>query len=407
MKKLRNIIALVLSVAVVLSLSACHPKNELAFTAKDAKKGTTVELTTAEYLYALVTATQEAQSKITEANPKAKITDFSTYKVTETNDKGKKTETEYYQWIETRADKILREYAAISLKKTELKLALDKEDEANIESMAQYFFNPVFEKNGVSIETAARIMKSGANDWGEMLNMYGMSSYENLYFLSIYDKKGSKAVKEDVIEEFFKENYVLGNTISITLKKETDKDAAEGETAEAEGMTKKEAKKLLDGYKKRIDKGETFEKVFNEYAKKYETTTNEETGETTTPSAEDAATVYASDETGDYASKYFDDINKLKKGAVKVITNEDETEMILVEKQDISKDEEYYNGYRENILHILKDEEFKKNLEKFAASIVLEKNNYATKRIKIKDIDLTTESTATETTENHEGHDHE
>ncbi len=415
MKKLRGIFAILLSAALLLTLGACHPKNEVAITAKDKKSGKSVDLTTAEYLYALTTATQEAQSIITESNPDKEIKDFSKQKVEETNENGKKTKTEYYKWIEARAEEILRTYAGISIKQEDLKLEFDEAAEANIESLVPMLYSPIYEQNGVGQETYTKLAKAGVD---EMVNLYGsyygLSTYKELYFLSIYDEKGSNPVDDATIESYFKDNFVLGNQISIAIAEKSD-DAEEA--TETEGMTEKEAKKLLNGYKERIEKGESFEKVFDEYAKKYETTTDESTGETTTPSAEEAATVYASEETGDYASEFFDAVNKLKTGDVKVILSEDKTQMILVEKQNISKEDEYLEGYHNLILHLLKDEEFNKDLEKFCKGLDLEKHSRAYNRIDVKDIDLTVETPeteettdteeSTETEEDHEGHNHE
>ncbi len=398
MKRIKGLIAVALSVLMVLSLAACHPKDEVAIKVADKDSKTEITLTTAQYLYALTNATAEAQSLIKEANPDKEIEDYSKYKVVETDENDKKTKTEYYKWIKANAEEQIRRYAGAMIKQKDLKLELNESDAASVNYYAQmywmYYYQPTFEKNGVGMETYEK--------------MFTASYYENEYFLSIYDKDGTKAIPEKEVKSTFKENYVLGNAISIQVVEE----AEEGEE-QAEGLTMKEAEKLLKGYKSRMEKGETFKKIYDEYTKKYVASEDAESEAT----AEDAATVYGSDETS-YATEYFDDINKMKKGAVKVLKAEDKSEIILVEKQDINADEEtYFDNYRTDVLRMLKGEEFEADFDKYCEGLKIEMVESATNRVKLEKIDLTTETpeveatgteaTEEETEEDHEGHDHE
>ena len=398
MKKIKGLIAIALSVLMVFSLAACHPKDEVAIKVADKSSKTEVTLTTAQYLYALTLATTEAQSNITENNSDKEIKDFSKYKVVETDENNKKTKTEYYKWIEARADEIVRRYAAAMIKQKDSKLELDESTSSMVSYYAQmywmYYYQPTFEKNGVGMETYEK--------------MFAASYYENEYFLSIYDKDGTNAVPEKEVKSTFKDNYVLGNAISIQVVEE----AKEGEE-QAEGLTMKEAEKILKEYKSQMEDGKSFKDIYEDYNKKYVATEDEESEAT----AEDAATVYGSDETS-YSSEYFETINKMKKGAVKILKAEDETEILLVEKQDINADEEtYFNNYRSDVLQMLKGEEFEEDFSKYCEGLKVEKVESATKRIDVKKIDVSTEtaedsvSVEAETTEeehdDHEGHNHE
>ena len=398
MKKIKGIVAIVLSVLMVLSLSACHPKDEVAIKVGDKKSKTEVTLTTAQYLYALTSATVEAQSLIKEANPKKEIKDYSKYKVVETDENDKKVKTEYYKWIKENADEQIRRYAGAMIKQKDLKLELDEATAGSVNYYAQmywmYYYQPTFEKNGVAMETYEK--------------MFTASYYENEYFLSIYDKDGTKAIPEKEVEKTFKDNYVLGNAISIQVVEE----AKEGEE-KAEGLTMKEAEKLLKDYKARMAKGDSFKKIYEEYAKKYLTSEDQESQ----PTAEDAATVYGSDETS-YASEYFEDVNKMKKGEVKIFTSEDKSEIVLVEKQDINADKEtYFDNYRTDVLRMLKGDEFEADFNKYCEGLKVEMVESATNRVKLEKIDVSTETpeveatgteaTEEETEEDHEGHDHE
>ena len=376
MNLFKSILALALSVATVLTLSACHPKDEVAVTVTDEKSGISTTLTTAQYIYAYTNAVLEANSNIDEnnADEDKKITDYSKYKIVETNEDGKKTKTDYEKWVNNRAEEFMRDYAAAVIKQKALKIKIDDATRSSIDSYSamywQYYYQPVFEKNGVGQETYKK--------------MFTASYYENEYFLSIYDTEGTDPVAEKTVSKTFYDSYCLADAITISVADEnSDKDA---ETTESELPTLSEAKKLLIGYKTRIENGETFASVFKEYNEKNSSSEDESSSEA------DSATVYGSEETNS-ASEYFTDVYKLKTGDVKILTNDDESEIILVQKKDISKDEEtYYKSYRENVLHQLKDDEFDKNFDKFAKSLKIEKNNSATKRVKIKKIDVSNEA---------------
>lgn len=379
MRIFKRSLAVVLAVATVLTLSACHPKDEVAVTVKDTKSGISTTLTTAQYIYAYTNAVLEANSNIDENKKDAdkEISDYTKYKVTETDEDGKEKKVAYEKWVDERAEELIRNYAAAMIKQKALKIKIDETTQQTIDSYSQmywqYYYQPVFEKNGVGYETYKK--------------MFTSSYYENEYFLSIYDKDGTDEVPEKTVSKTFYDSYCLADAIVISVKTE-DAEAAEGEEATEESTlpTLDEAKKTLKDYKTRLEKGESFKTIYEEYNKATASEDEESTG------TAESATVYGSEET-DSASEYFTDIYKLKKGDIKIFTAEDESEVILVQKLDISSDEEkYYKSYRENVLHQLKDEDFQKKFEKFAKSLELTKDSYATKRVKIKKIDVATET---------------
>ena len=58
MKALKKLLALTLAIFMILSVAACHPKDEVAITVGD------VEITSALYMYALLEADSAARSKV-------------------------------------------------------------------------------------------------------------------------------------------------------------------------------------------------------------------------------------------------------------------------------------------------------------------------------------------------------
>lgn len=362
--------------ALALSLAACHPKTEYAYTITDKESGKSQGVTTAQYLYALTNATLEAQDNINNENPDKTIEDYSKYKVVEVDENDKETKTEYYKWIEERALKTVKEYAGSMIKKKALGLKIDENEQANIDSYVnmywQYYYQPIFEKNGIAVDTYAK--------------MFTASYYQNEYFLSIYDKDGTNPIDEKTISKTFYDNYTLADTITISVHEHSEEETEEEHT----GMDIKEAKRLLKSYKSRILGGEKFADIFAEYNKAYGSS-EESTGTT------DSATVYASDETED-PSEYYAKVKKLKTGDVEIITSEDESEIVLVQKKKIKdKDETYLTSYRQSVLHQLKGDEFEKDFDKFCDGLKVEENGFALGRIKAKDIDVTNDAAAAQT----------
>lgn len=381
MRIFKRSLAVVLAVATVLTLSACHPKDEVAVTVTDKKSGISTTLTTAQYIYAYTNAVLEANSNIDEHKKDAdkEIKDYTKHKVTETDEDGKETKVAYEKWVDGRAEELMRNYAAAMIKQKALKFNIDDATQQSIDSYSQmywqYYYQPVFEKNGVGFETYKK--------------MFTSSYYENEYFLSIYDKDGTDEVPEKTVNKTFYDSYCLADAIAITVKTEDAKETEGEETTENNLPTLDEAKKTLKAYKTRLEKGESFKTIYEEYNKANASEEEESTGTT------ESATVYGSEET-DSSSEYFTEIYKLKKGDIKILTSSNKSEIVLVQKLDIKQDEDkYYKSYRESVLHQLKDEDFDKKFEKFAKSLEIEKKNAATKRVKIKKIDVATETQAT------------
>ena len=376
MKNLSKIISSILVMVLALSLVGCHPKTEYAYTITDKESGKSQGVTTAQYLYALTNATLEAQDNINNENPDKTIEDYSKYKVVEVDEKDKKTKTEYYKWIEERAEKTVKEFAGSMIKKKALGLKLDESEQANIDSYVnmywQYYYQPIFEKNGVSIETYK--------------DMFTASYYQNQYFLSIYDKDGTNPVDEKTISKTFYDNYTLADTITISVHEHSEEETEEEHT----GMDLDEAKKLLKSYESRILGGVKFADILAEYNKAYGSSEENST-------ATDPATVYGSDET-DVASEYYSKIKKMDNGDVEILTSDDKSEIVLVQKKKIKdKDETYLTSYRSSVLYQIKGDEFEDDFEKFCSGLKVEENSFALGRIKPKKIDTTNDAAAAQT----------
>ena len=377
MKSLKRVIAVILAAAAAFACAACHPKDEISATVTDKKSGISIDITTAQYLYAMTNAVMEAQNNIKEANPDDTIEDYTKYKVVEEGEDGKEEKTKYNKWIESRTEELLREYAGAMVKQKELKLKIEDSQLSSAEQMAsiywQYYgYQSIYEQNGVAFETYKKMLMS--------------SYYENEYFLSIYDTDGTEPIDEKTVSKGFYDNYCLANTISIATSNGEDTEDAEDTENTEETVTVDEAKKTLKEYKSRIEKGESFEDIYIEHNKANASSDKE-------VDSSEMPVVYMSEKTGT-DDEHFEDIYKMKKGALKIFTNADETEVILVQKQDISENEKeedsYYNNYRESVLHMIKGDEFETDFHKFCESLKIEKKK-AANRLKFDKIITDTE----------------
>ena len=142
MRIFKRSLAVVLAVATVLTLSACHPKDEVAVTVTDKKSGISTTLTTAQYIYAYTNAVLEANSNIDEHKKDAdkEIKDYTKHKVTETDEDGKETKVAYEKWVDGRAEELMRNYAAAMIKQKALKFKIDDATQQSIDSYSQMYW---------------------------------------------------------------------------------------------------------------------------------------------------------------------------------------------------------------------------------------------------------------------------
>ena len=352
MKIFKKIAALLLVCLLALSAVGCHKKNEIAVTVDG------FEFTSAYYMCALINANSEAQTKVYETlkeDEQQKEIDFYSKKIDDKN---------FVTWVEDRAIEIIKEIAAYKslCKKADIKL--DDETKANAEYYATYYwqsgYSSYFEPNGVSQTT--------------YVNFTVDSYYSSLYFEHLYGKDGEKEIAADEVKTKIYDNFITANLIDVTFSEETDSEKTAIET------------KLNDYAAKLKNKSITFEQAYKEY---YEIK-DEETESTTTESEEpkpkdEYASVLGAEGTG-YEHDFYADIQKMAIGEVKVIKKENSAGFVLVVKQDIKADEYYLDNLDLTARHLMKDEEFSKDISKIANDLKAEINNYAVKQFKVKNI---------------------
>lgn len=374
MKTLKKVLAMCLVVILVLSFAGCHQKNEVAVKAGDDT------FTSAFYMCALINADMAARTKIDEAKAaeKESTTSSATSSTTSTTTDyfaekidGKSFET----YVKDAALETLRRFIYVKRMCDEKKLTISEQEKNNSFTMTEYYWNyygyaSLFEANGVSLDTY------------KQYTLYGL--YEEKYFSSIYGEGGDKAVSETDIKNFLYSNYAIADILSAPISSKTDSEKALVQTD-------------FEKYKDRLEKGETFEKIYKEYNNIKEdnttSTTSSAVSSTTSGSEENKALtpkdsyaqVVGNEETT-YSSKQYETIKAMKTGEVKFVKDDEGGYYYLFVKGDITTDPYYLENLKSAVLNDMKFEEFDAAVKAETAKVELTTVAFAINQFKVKNI---------------------
>lgn len=358
MKAIKKLFALVLVLALALSCAACHPKDEIALTIGDDN------ILSAFYLCALIQADGEGQEKVTK---QIELAGGSTADVN--YGKQKIDDVAYYTWVKNRAIEICEQFVAIKDKLIELDMPVTADDESTINMYAEYMwtsygYGAMYEPNGVSYETFKAY--------------YRYTYISNKYFNSLYAADGTQPVPESELKELLSGNFQIANVIEASLTKE-----------DGEEMTMDEIKDLrskFDALKTRIEGGESFITVYEDYNKvadadKY---ANKSAEDKENGPKEPYAQIYGNDKTGNFASDNFNILKEMTVGQVKVIEAEDTSSIALVVKLDPLGDEYYMNYLNAQLLSLARQDAYEAHLDDLIKDFVTEEHSYALSNLKAK-----------------------
>lgn len=363
MKIFKKIVSAALTVAMLLTLSACHGKDEVAVTIDG------MDIKSALYLNALIDCDSEARSRVDEETA-AETEKNETSEESETSE-----ETDYYsktldglsfaEYVKTKAIERCKEYVFYQKLVDDKVISLTDDEKSEAEYSAEYYwtnygYSYLYEANGVSLETYK--------------NAFLYSYYSNAYFKSLYGEGGEKEVAKKDIKAHMLDNYALAYTLSATYK-----DDSTDEEKEA-------LKTKLEGYAKRLKDGEEFEKIYMEFnglTEKDHTHTKTEDG----PKDEHATLLADKDSDSQFASEDFDEVYEMKVGNTKIIESEDGTGLTLYMRLDINSDAYYLTSLTDTILYELKEEEFDDFVAGKTEKYTVEENGFAINRFDVEDID--------------------
>lgn len=361
MKVFKKLVAVLSAFAILLTMTACHKKDEIALTIDG------IEITSALYMNALLDCDIEARSRVnnelTEAG--SDTTDIDYY--SQTID-----DMSYVDYVKAEALDRCREYALYQTLINDGTISMTDDEIASAENYAQAYWNyygysSIYEENGVSYET----YKKG------FLYAY----YANAYFMHIYGEGGEKEVDAETISKTMNDKYALVYTLSNTYE-----DSAKDEEKAA-------IKSTYEGYASRLEKGEAFKTIYEEInGSENETSIDAsdlEDGkkeEEYSSAADSLAAVIGDEDTG-YASDDFDTIDNMKVGDVKVVEDKDKTSVTVYKKLNINDDPYYVKTLlKDDILVVLKQKEYDERVDEEAGALSLKENSFATNRFKVKKI---------------------
>ena len=367
MKTLKKVLAICLTLVLVLSFAGCHQKDEVAVKSGDKT------FTSAFYMCALLNADMAARTKIDEKKAEENKNTSSTSSTTT-------TATDYFaekidgksfeEYVKETALNTLRRFIYVKQKCDENKLTLTDSEIANTDYMTQYYwayygYATVFEANGVSLNT--------------YLEYCRYALYEEKYFLFLYGKDGEKAISEDAIKNHLYGNYVIADVLSASVSDKADNEKALVQTK-------------FEGYKTRLEKGETFKAIYNEYndIKEEETTTSSATSSTTSEETakkplDEYAQVVGSKDTS-YSSDHFETIKAMATNEIKFVKDDENGYYYLFVKKDIKADPYYLDYLNNNVISDLKFDEFDEATKTEMAKVEIETVAFAINQFKVKKI---------------------
>lgn len=378
MKTIKRIIAVILVLALGICLVACHPKDETAVSLGD------IKITSAMYSYYLMMADMEAQNRVSESGVDMTAKNFDIYKQ---EIDGKK----YVDFVEELALNNCKKAIAYMKLCKDAGLTLDDVSISNASQTAMYYwyysgYSSILPLNGINYETFVEINK---------INYYG-----DIYFKHLYDKGGDKEIPEADIMSTMEENFVAAYLIQ---KQYTD-------------ATLEEIKTKFQGYKERLEKGEDFKTINEEFEKSEQpedttsstttssgdassnTSSNTSSGATSseddTPKAKDELIqIKGSKETEDsgYYFAKFDDLKAMALDEVKLIEDTENKVLYLAIKKDIKADSYYREELLEStLLYLIKGDEFEEMIKTYTLELEVEVNKFAIGQFKVKKINYGT-----------------
>ncbi len=266
-----------------------------------------------------------------------------------------------YDWIADKSKDDCVEALTIEKLIKDNKVTVDKESiESNVKMYEQYItqygMDTMYEQLGVSMKSAAYMDST-------------LATYKEDLFKKLYDKEGTKAVKDDEVKKYFVDNYTDYYYIHYSFKTTDD----DGNSTDIDDATKDKVTGAFAKYAKELNDGtKTTAEIDEEYK------TDFELGDDGSVPSTASTEVLADSSMNEDVQKEIKALGD-KKATVKLI---DDTYYLfykgsISEKYNtISDDETSANGItRLSIVHKIKDDEFDKYIEAEKKKLKYDTNN--------------------------------
>lgn len=371
MKTVKKLLSVVLVLMLVLSFAGCHKKGEIAVEFGD------VKFTSGMYSYMLVTSDMEARNLVDEAlqaeGKSIDNVDYYSQTVEGVN---------FVKWVEDTAMEELAKIAAYQTLCKQNNLSLSADEIASIESQAKSTYDSysqMFTENGIGYESFLEIQK-----------YYAMA---DMYFYFLYDEDGTKAVPEEEIRTFYNDNYRAVFLLYSDLSQFTTDEE------------KTKEKERLNGFKTRLDAGESIVTIYNEF--------NNLEGDNKATAEKDVISLLSDPEkavNSNYGFEDFAGVKAIETGKTGIIDqsthdHEHSTQYYFVIKVidatnfvvDTQTDSEtgadknytFYDVVKDEILVNARSEEFETEISTFAATLAKKVYARAIKPFKVEKIKYT------------------
>ena len=377
MKTSKRLLAVLLAAVLTAAcFVGCHKKDAVAATYT--ANGKTYSMPAGEYAMAVILADNEGRGKVneelTDAEKNAGNIDYRKKTID-----GKKFE----DWVNARAEEIVYQYFYYAAEFDKNKLELSESDTESMNSYLSYQwslsgYQYVCEPNGVSFDSFKAF---------ETVYSY----QRNALFTYLYGDNGPLEIPQDDRTACLVEKFALADVIEVdpsTLAEEGENsDELSDEEKDALKETLKErAKTLLEGYADRLNKGEAFSAIYYEHTQTEPEEEETTDGETSQPQ-DSLAKLYGAEGTS-VENDLFETVLECEAGVATVKETESGS-FLLILRLDVTADPYYPETYNDELLYLLKNDEFDKTVETDVAKLEVNLNRYECDYIKPSKIDYT------------------
>ena len=298
-------------------------------------------------------------------------------------------------WVQQEVDNLAKKYLAVETKFEEYGLSFTEEEQSYIDSYIEYYWNYLgssYEDEGCGQESYTNLMTN--------------SFKESQLFYHIYGEGGEKEIAADEVKDTMYKNFIIADMLQASFSGLEDDEITE-------------TKEQFDKYAEELKAGtKTFEEVYNDYNDiDEEEDTDTSSGSSSSSSSTESSSTESSssdatsseDTSSDseeeeelepldsyasilgaedtvYESEHFDTVNKMATNEIQIIELDDDAGIILVVKKDIKADPYYLENLDSTTRHLIADEEFESDIEKYAGELELTVNDYAVNQFKVKKI---------------------
>ncbi|MBQ1262854.1 MAG: hypothetical protein IIX89_01025 [Oscillospiraceae bacterium] len=193
-----------------------------------------------------------------------------------------------------------------------------------------------------------------------------------------YGENGKEPVSEKDRKDFFTKNYAKIKYVNVLYSSHYDKVST---SSDASDKQKKELKELAEKYLKRLQDGESIDKLIDEEAHAAGEEHEHKEGE----EAKEAEATFVQKDTSDEPADFNKKLFETKTNTPTIIENSTYGYYVLV-RYDIDANGKDYTDRVDTVLSAMKSEDFKKIVEKAATDLKITENNSAIKRYKPQNV---------------------